>query len=172
MATLAVGLLFVNIAELVWGRNSCASPPLSDRSPALGAFAIYPQHLLIIASSVGAFLALDYFYYRTLWGKAFRAVAHSPDTSRLMGINAGGIVDSLLRPRLCAGGVCRHAVAPITLADPQMGTVLGLKAFVIPIVAGLASPRGILLCGVAYGALEGLISVTCSAASATSSPSA
>jgi hypothetical protein len=29
-------------------------------------------------------------------------------------------------------------VVPITLAQPQMGTVLGLKAFVIPIIAGPA----------------------------------
>jgi branched-subunit amino acid ABC-type transport system permease component len=36
--------------------------------------------------------------------------------------------------------------------------VLGLKAFAIAIIAGLAAPRGILICGLAYGALEALIS--------------
>ena len=159
MATLAVGLLFVNIAELVWGRNSLRVPAFVGQDALrLGVFAIYPQHLLIIASSIGAFLALDYFYYRTLWGKAFRAVAHSPDTSRLMGINAGGIATASYALACVLAGFAGMLVTPITLADPQMGTVLGLKAFVIPIVAGLASPRGILLCGVAYGALEGLIS--------------
>ncbi len=59
----------------------------------------------------------------------------------------------------CAlGGIAGMMVVPITLADPQMGTTLGLKAFVIPVMAGLAAPRGILLCGILYGVLEGLIS--------------
>ena len=39
-----------------------------------------------------------------------------------------------------------------------MGTVLGLKAFAIAIIAGLAAPRGILICGLLYGAFEGLVS--------------
>ncbi len=39
-----------------------------------------------------------------------------------------------------------------------MGTVLGLKAFAVAIIAGLAAPRGILVCGLVYGALEALIS--------------
>ena len=159
MATLAVGLLFVNVAELVWGRNSLRVPAFVGQDVLrFGAFGIYPQHLLIIASSIGAFLALEYFYYHTLWGKAFRAVAHSPDTSRLMGINAGGVATASYALACVLAGVAGILVVPITLADPQMGTVLGLKAFVIPIVAGLASPRGILICGIAYGAVEGLIS--------------
>src|SRR4051812_11912793 len=46
MATLAVGLLFVNIAELVWGRNSLRVPGFVGQDALrLGAFAIYPQHL-------------------------------------------------------------------------------------------------------------------------------
>ena len=35
---------------------------------------------------------------------------------------------------------------------------LGLKAFAIAIIAGLAAPRGILICGLLYGAFEGLVS--------------
>ena len=49
-------------------------------------------------------------------------------------------------------------VVPLTLAEPQLGTVLGLKAFAIAIIAGLGAPRGILICGLVYGALEALIS--------------
>jgi branched-chain amino acid transport system permease protein len=54
-------------------------------------------------------------------------------------------------------GISGLIVVPITLAEPQMGTVLGLKAFAIAIIAGLDSPRGILLCGLLYGAVEALL---------------
>jgi branched-chain amino acid transport system permease protein len=159
MATLAVGLLYVDIAELVWGRNSLAVPGfLGENVIRLGAVGVYPQQLLIVAATVAAFLGLDYFYYRTLWGSAFRAVAHNPEVARLMGINAGAIATASYALAGILAGFAGMLVVPITTADPQMGAVLGLKAFVVPIVAGLASPRGILFCGVAYGAIEGLIS--------------
>src|SRR5271156_1786766 len=159
MATLAVGLLYVDIAELVWGRNSLAVPGfLGENVIRLGAVGVYPQQLLIVAATVATFLGLDFFYYRTLWGKAFRAVAHNPEVARLMGINAGAIATASYALACVLAGFAGMLIVPITTADPQMGAVLGLKAFVIPIVAGLASPRGILLCGIAYGVLEGLIS--------------
>jgi len=159
MATLAVGLLYVDIAELVWGRNSLAVPGfLGENVIRLGAVGVYPQQLLIVAATVATFLGLDYFYYRTLWGSAFRAVAHNPEVAKLMGINAGAIATASYALAGILAGFAGMLVVPITTADPQMGAVLGLKAFVVPIVAGLASPRGILFCGVAYGAIEGLIS--------------
>jgi branched-chain amino acid transport system permease protein len=159
MATLAVGLLFVDLSELIWGRNSLAVPAFVGQDVLrFGPYGVYPQQLLIVAATIAAFLGLDYFYYRTLWGKAFRAVAHNPEVARLMGINSGAIATASYALACVLAGFAGMLVVPITLADPQMGAVLGLKAFVIPIVAGLASPRGILICGIAYGVLEGLIS--------------
>jgi branched-chain amino acid transport system permease protein len=159
MATLAVGLLFVDVSELLWGRNSLAVPGfLGQGVLRLGAIGLYPQQLLIVLATIMAFLALDFFYYRTLWGNAFRAVAHNPEVAQLMGINADLVATASYALACVLGGLAGMLIVPITTADPQMGAVLGLKAFVIPIVAGLASPRGILLCGIAYGVLEGLIS--------------
>ena len=41
----------------------------------------------VIASALAIFLLLYLFYYRTLLGKAFRAMAHSSEIAQLMGIN-------------------------------------------------------------------------------------
>jgi branched-chain amino acid transport system permease protein len=159
MATLAVGLLFVDAAELIWGRDSLAVPAfVGAKVLRFGQFAIYPQQLLIIVAAILAFLALDFFYYRTLWGNAFRAVAHSPEVARLMGVDAGAVATASYPFACILAGLAGMLVAPITTADPQMGAVLGLKAFVIPIAAGLTSPRGVIVCGILYGVLEGLIS--------------
>ena len=160
MATLAVGLLFVNIAELVWGRNSLRVPAFVGQDALrLGAFAHLSaapadhrqQHRRV--PGAGLFLLPH-----AMGQGVSRRRAQPRNIARLMGINAGGIATASYALACVLAGIAGMLVAPITLADPQMGTVLGLKAFVIPIVAGLASPRGILLCGVAYGALEGLIS--------------
>jgi branched-chain amino acid transport system permease protein len=70
-----------------------------------------------------------------------------------MGINVRRIQAGSFAAACALAGVAGFMVVPLTLAEPQMGTVLGLKAFAIAIIAGLAAPRGILLCGLGYGAL-------------------
>jgi branched-chain amino acid transport system permease protein len=86
MSTLAVGLLFIDSAELIWGRNAHAVPSYAGQDVIrFAGLGIFPQHLLIIASTAVVFLVLDRFYYRTLWGSAFRATAHSAEIASLMG---------------------------------------------------------------------------------------
>jgi branched-chain amino acid transport system permease protein len=159
MSTLAVGLLLIDFAEIIWGRSPVPVPPFLGKDPIyIGAVTILPQQLLIIAAACITFLALDLFYRRTLMGKAFRAVAHSGDVSSLMGIDTRRVQAASYAAAAALAGLAGFLVVPLTLAEPQLGTVLGLKAFAIAIIAGLAAPRGILVCGLAYGALEALIS--------------
>jgi branched-chain amino acid transport system permease protein len=159
MATLAVGLLFIDLAELIWGRDPLRVPGyLGQAVVRFGAFGLYPQQILIVACTIAVFFGLDFFYYRTLPGRAFRAVAHDPEVAELMGIDARKFAALSYGAACGLGGFAGLMVAPVTLVDPQMGTTLGLKAFVVPILAGLAAPRGILVCGLAYGVLEGLVS--------------
>jgi branched-chain amino acid transport system permease protein len=159
MSTLAVGFLMIDFAEIVWGRSPSPVPPLLGKTPIyLGSISILPQQLIIIIAAFATFVALDLFYRRTLFGKAFRAVAHSAEVSGLMGINARAVQAVSYAAAAALAGFAGFLVVPLTLAEPQLGTVLGLKAFAIAIIAGLAAPRGILVCGLAYGAFEALIS--------------
>ena len=159
MSTLAVGLLFIDFAELIWGRSPTPVPPYVGSEPLrIGTIVILPQQILTLGAAILLFLLLEYFYRRTLFGKAFRAVAHSAETSSLMGINSRLIQLTSYAGAAALAGLAGFMVVPLTLAEPQLGTVLGLKAFAIAIIAGLGAPGGILLCGLGYGALEGLIS--------------
>ena len=159
MSTLAVGFLFINVAELIWGRNPEPVPPFfGDGIVTFGAFSIFPQQLLVILGALVIFVLLHLFYYRTLLGKAFRATAHSSEVTSLMGINTRTICVLSYVITSVLAGVAGFIIVPITFAEAQMGTVLGLKAFAIAIIAGLGAPRGILFCGLVYGALEALAS--------------
>ena len=159
MSTLAVGFLFIDLSEIIWGRSPTPVPALLGKEPIyIGDVSILPQQVLIIAAACATFVGLDFFYRRTLMGKAFRAVAHSSEVSGLMGINTRRVQSLSYAFASALAGIAGFLVVPLTLAEPQMGTVLGLKAFAIAIIAGLAAPRGILVCGLAYGAFEGLIS--------------
>ena len=159
MSTLAVGLLMIDLSEIIWGRSPTPVPSfLGNRPVRIGSLSILPQQLFIIAVACLVFVGLDFFYRRTLTGKAFRAVAHSGEVSSLMGINTRMVQVTSYAAASALAGMAGFMVVPLTLAEPQMGTVLGLKAFAIAIIAGLGAPRGILICGLLYGALEALIS--------------
>src|SRR5262249_54823633 len=94
----------------------------------------------------------------TLPGKAFRAVAYSVAVSSLMGINTRRIESLSYAVVAALAGVAGFFVVPLTLPEPQMGTVLGLRPFAIAISAVLSPRRGILICALLYGAFEGLVS--------------
>lgn len=159
MSTLAVGLLMIDSSEIIWGRSPTPVHSfLGNRPVRIGSLSILPQQLFIIAVACLVFVGLDFFYRRTLTGKAFRAVAHSGEVSSLMGINTRMVQVTSYAAASALAGMAGFMVVPLTLAEPQMGTVLGLKAFAIAIIAGLGAPRGILICGLLYGALEALIS--------------
>ncbi len=159
MTTLGVGLLMIDFAEIIWGRSPTPVPSfLGNRPVVIGPLSLLPQQIFIIAVACVGFVALDYFYRRTLTGKAFRAVAHSGEVSSLMGINTRWVQRTSYAAAAALAGLAGFMVVPLTLAEPQLGTVLGLKAFAIAIIAGLGAPRGILICGLVYGALEALIS--------------
>lgn len=159
MATLGVGLLLIDFAEIIWGRSPTPVPSfLGSRPVTIGPLSMLPQQIFIIVVACLAFIALDFFYRRTLTGKAFRAVAHSGEVSSLMGINTRRVQAISYAAAAALAGLAGFMVVPLTLAEPQLGTVLGLKAFAIAIIAGLGAPRGILVCGLVYGAVEALIS--------------
>jgi branched-chain amino acid transport system permease protein len=158
MSTLAVGFLFINIAELVWGQSPKAVPPyLGESIIKLGPLSVFPQHLLVIAAALVIFYILHLFYFKTLMGRVFRATAHNAEVASLMGVNTRQVCVWSYIITSALAGFAGAIVVPITLAEPQLGTVLGLKAFAIAIIAGLDSPRGILVCGLAYGAVEALL---------------
>ena len=159
MSTLAVGLLFIDAAELIWGRNPLPIRPFLGKDPiTFWGVGVYPQEILIVVVACGIMVGLDVFYRRTLPGKAFRAAAFSTEVAGLMGINTRRIASLAYVLAGCLAGFAGLMVAPVTLAEPQMGTILGLKAFAIAIIGGLEAGSGIFVCGLLYGVLEGLLS--------------
>ena len=47
--------------------------------------------------------------------------------------------------------------APVVQAAPSMGALVGLKAFGVAIVAGIANARGVVIVAIAYGIIEKFI---------------
>lgn len=158
MSTLAVGLLLIDVAEMVWGRGQNRVPPYLGEAPLyVGDVSVRPQQLLSVVAVVSVYLGLELFYRRTLTGKAFRAVAHDRATSSLMAIDVRRVEVLSYAASTALAGLAGFLIVPLTGADPHMGTGLGFRAFAVAIIGGLAAPRGILFFGLFYGGIEAVV---------------
>ena len=101
--------------------------------------------------------ALEAFYRRTTLGRAMRAVAFNRTTAGLMGINPNRIALIAYALAAAIGALAGILIAPVVQAAPAMGALIGLKAFGVAIVAGIANARGVVIVGLCYGVIEKFI---------------
>jgi branched-chain amino acid transport system permease protein len=101
---------------------------------------------------------IELFKRKTLWGKAFEAVAADRDAAELMGISAKRTIMLSYGLSGMVAAMAGILVSPITTVGPTMASALILKAFAVAVVAGLDSGFGVVLVGLFLGALESLAS--------------
>ena len=96
---------------------------------------------------------------RTRWGVALLAVVQNPGAARLMGIPVRRAIMAAFAVSTLFAGVAGALVAPLFNVQADMGTLFGLKAFVVAILGGITSAWGVMLAGLLFGVVEALITV-------------
>ena len=137
--------------------NQFAPSPLGGGRVVLGPFVGSSQGFLIIAVTAIVFLAAWYFFERTVWGRAFEAVAIDRFAAGLVGVNlrltsalafaAGGAI----------AGLAGLLQSPLTSASYLMGLPLAIKGFSALVIGGMGRVEGALLGGLLLALLERLV---------------
>jgi branched-chain amino acid transport system permease protein len=154
----AIGWMLTTMATITYGPLGRPLPsPLAEQPIRFGGAGIYPQEMLLPVVAVAAMFALEAFYRRTTLGRAMRAVAFNRTTAGLMGINPNRIALIAYALAAAIGALAGILIAPVVQAAPSMGALIGLKAFGVAIVAGIANARGVVIVGLCYGVIEKLI---------------
>jgi branched-chain amino acid transport system permease protein len=155
LATIAVGIIAENVAQLTFGKDARAFPsPLMQKPIFVGSAGFYPQELLVPVVGLLLMGLVQLFYHRTSYGKQLKAVAWNPEAAGLMGINISRAVMASYALSAILAGVAGVLLAPLLNVAPQMGTIIGLKAFAVAIIGGLTSAPGIVIAGLGYGLVE------------------
>ena len=148
MATIALGIIFRNLAENIWGRDDLKFPsPLPEEAIQLGGVRMLPMELLIIAGALLMMLAVEIFNRKSIWGKAVIATSDDIDAAGLMGINTQRVITLSYSISAMTAAFAGVLVAPVTLTGATMGAVLALKAFAVAIIGGLESGLGVIVGG-------------------------
>jgi branched-chain amino acid transport system permease protein len=139
IAAVAVHFAMVGMGLLFFGAEGVRTPPLSDAHLTLGTLNVSGQSLWVYAICIIIISLLAWFFNKTLYGKALRAVAFNRNGARLVGISphlAGTFSFALAAAIGCMSGIL---IGPITTIYYDSGFLIGLKGFVGAIVGGMAS---------------------------------
>jgi branched-chain amino acid transport system permease protein len=155
MSTIALGIIFKNVAENVWGRDDLTFPsPLPEAPMSIFGANVLPMEILVVGGAIALMLAVELFNRKTIYGKAVVATSNDRDAAGLMGINAGIVITFSYGLSSLTAAFAGVLIAPLTLTGATMGAVLGLKAFAVAIIGGLSSGMGVVVGGLILGIAE------------------
>lgn len=166
LCTIGVSILIKNLAQILFGPNQ--KPMLNvvrNSIYSVGYVNVSTVQMVIIV--VVVFLAglLSFFFNRTRWGIALRAVSQDKNAAYLVGINVRrtAMVGSCLGCGL--GGIAGMLLSIYyQTLNATMGGPLGMKAFSSSVLGGLTDTRYSAIGGLCIGIIENL-GITISSAS-------
>ncbi len=157
MATIALGIIFRNLAENIWGRDALKFPsPLPEAPLSFMGVNVLPMELVIVVGALAMMLAVEVFNRRSIYGRAFVATAGDRDAAGLVGVNTSLVITFSYAMSSMAAAFAGVLIAPVTLTGASMGGVLGLKGFAVAIIGGLSSGFGVVVGGLILGITENL----------------
>lgn len=114
------------------------------------------QTLWIWAVTALVLAGLAWVYNRTAFGRAMRATSIRRDASRLVGVDAAGMVTVSFALAAAFGALAGVVVAPLTQTAFTSGAGIGVKGFAAAVLGGLGSPVAAVGGGLILGLLESL----------------
>jgi len=155
MSTIALAIIFKNVAENIWGKDVLPFPsPLSSEPFTVLGANVQPMQVAVIVGALAIMLAVEIFNRKSIYGKAVVATANDRDAAGLMGINTGMVITFSYALSSATAAFAGALIAPLTLTSATMGASLGLKAFAVAIIGGLTSGMGAIVGGIILGIAE------------------
>ena len=129
---------------------------LETASIALGPLAVGVLPLLTFAIAVAVIAGLQWTFYRTALGRAFRAVSDNQDIAQLMGLNKRHVFGQAMALALAVTAVAGLLLGIRTSFDPSIGGGRLIFGFEAVIIGGLGNLWGALAGGIILGVAQTL----------------
>ncbi|MFT4149440.1 MAG: branched-chain amino acid ABC transporter permease [Paracoccaceae bacterium] len=128
--------------------------PVEAASLPLGPVHVGVMPLITFASAIGVILGLNWLFYRTALGRAFRATSDDAVTAQLMGIRPQRIFAIATGIALVVATIAALYLGTRANFDPSIGPARLLYAFEAVIIGGLGSLWGTLAGGLVIGVAQ------------------
>ncbi|HBN96598.1 MAG TPA: branched-chain amino acid ABC transporter permease [Firmicutes bacterium] len=158
VATMMLNIFLLNLTIVLWGGVPYPFPNIfgSPMNPLrIGGITIQHHSLWVLGFTVALVIGLNYFFKRTLTGKALRATAQNKDTASLMGIGVEKMTALSFAMSTGVTAIAGILLAPIFFVSVELGGgIIGIKGFASAVIGGLTNPFGALVGGLLIGLTE------------------
>ena len=128
--------------------------PIEAKSLAFGSVSVGGMPLITFASAILVILCLNWIFYRTAIGRAFRATSDDSVTAQLMGIRPRRVFALATGIALVVATIAALYLGARANFDPSIGPARLLYAFEAVIIGGLGSLWGTLIGGLIIGVAQ------------------
>jgi branched-chain amino acid transport system permease protein len=155
LATFAIGMLLEEAAKNIFGAEFRGYN--WETGKLVLPMTVLPMSKIYAFAGSVAIAALMYFWFKkTRAGRAVRSVVEDSDGAQVCGVNVGWVYALSFAIGIgltVLSGVLLTMFIPVGI-NPYMGGPYTLKAFVVAVLGGLASPYGAFFGGLAFGLIE------------------
>jgi branched-chain amino acid transport system permease protein len=160
VTTLGASVVLENIAQLVWGSTPEVVPNfISGRPLTIFGAPVPKDDFLIVAVAVAVGIALELWSRRTMFGKAWRALAEDSGAASARGIPVRRVAIIVFVAAAAISGLGGFITVPLTGAYWSTGALLSLNAFVAIALGGFGSQAGALVGSFLLGVTQSLVAV-------------
>lgn len=128
--------------------------PIETASVSLGGLSIGVLPLLTFGIAIMVIASLQFIFYRTSLGRAFRAVSDNSDIAQLMGLNKAHVFGVAMALALAITAIAGILLGVRTSFDPSVGGARLIFGFEAVIIGGLGNIWGTLAGGVILGVAQ------------------
>jgi urea transport system permease protein len=151
LATFGLAVIIRQVVQFIFSPN-----PQTVRNPIggsflLGGFNIPWWRLVIVLVTAVLVVGLIQFLKRSRFGLHARATVANPVLAETMGINCGAVRAGLYTLGSAIAGLAGAMLAPISTLNPQFGLLFLVNSFLVVIIGGKGSLRGLVVAGLVLG---------------------
>lgn len=151
LATFGLAIITRQVVQLIYSAN-----PRSVRDPIGGSFSVAGFNvpwwrLVVVIAAVGLVILVSVILARTVFGLHARATVRNPALAETMGINVGVMRAALFALGSAVAGLAGALLAPLNTLDPQFGLLFLVNSFLVVILGGQGSLRGLVVAAVVLG---------------------
>ena len=155
LASITIAILIEQILSVFFGKNLYGYPQIFESTTFhIGSIRFSSIDTLILAVSLVILTALLLVINKTRIGLAIRAVAISPETSRLMGINSNVVIMTVFAIAGALAGISGVLLGTKYSVYPSLGASMMIKGFIASVIGGLGSLSGAIPAAIILGVVE------------------
>lgn len=159
VAHIGLSVAIRSVLALVWGERfrTYRTPNAVSEVLRVGGVALSLHHLLVLAATALLGLGLWALLSHSRFGRALRAVSQGRDAAAAKGLPVVGTIAGAYALGGFLAGAAGVLAGHLTELTPQMGVLMGVKAFTASVLGGIGRPWGAVVGGLVVGVLEALV---------------